>query len=156
MGLSATVTASTVAAPRIEVVKARDKSKMACRASSLGSCRGRLHGRAARRTGPLRHRGPREAVRREAAAALTVRRQLPPTCPRWTRCPPTSPPADPSTARRGGKAGAELSGAVLQVANPQEPKWDSNAIRSRRRTDRYFRGKSPTEAGRIGAGEQCV
>jgi hypothetical protein len=23
-----------------------------------------------------------------------LRRRLPPTCPRWTRCPPTSPPAD--------------------------------------------------------------
>jgi hypothetical protein len=34
-------------------------------------------------------------------------RRLRLTCPRWTRCPPTSPPADPSTARRGGKAGAD-------------------------------------------------
>jgi hypothetical protein len=35
----------------------------------------------------------------------------------------------------------------------EAPKWDANGIASCCRTDRYFRGKSPTEAGRIGADE---
>jgi hypothetical protein len=47
-------------------------------------------------------------------------------------------PADPAHGPAWGKAGAELSGAVVQVANPPEPKWDSNG--SRRRTDRYSHG----------------
>jgi hypothetical protein len=79
--------------------------------------------------GPLRCRRPREAVSRRHD-----RRRLSPTCPRWTRCPPTSPPADlcppsPSMAPAWGRADAELSGAVPRVANPPEPKWDSNGYR---------------------------
>jgi hypothetical protein len=38
-------------------------------------------------------------------------------------------PAEPERGPAWGKAGAELSGAVPQVANPPEPKWDSNGYR---------------------------
>jgi hypothetical protein len=51
-------------------------------------------------------------------------------------------PTEPEHGPAWGKAGAELSGAALQVANPPEPKCTATAIGSRRRTGRYFRGKS--------------
>jgi hypothetical protein len=57
----------------------------------------------------------------------------------------------PADAARQGKASAELSGAELQVANPPEPKWDSNRLA--RRTDRYSHGGIRFRAALTGAGE---
>jgi hypothetical protein len=73
----------------------------------------------------------------------------------WTRCPPTSGPvpAEPEHGPAWEKADAELSGAVLQVANPPEPKWDSNGYRISPPHHRYFRGRCSNIVGRIGAGE---
>jgi hypothetical protein len=51
------------------------------------------------------------------------------------------------------KADAKLSGAVLQVANPPEPKWDSNGCRISPLHRSVFPRQTPIGAGRIGADE---
>jgi hypothetical protein len=75
---------------------------------------------------------------------MTVRRRLLPTCPRWTRCPPTNPlaglcPPSQSTVRRGGRlvpscraqraSGESAAGEMGQ----QRPLHDSDAKKVRRR-----------------------
>jgi hypothetical protein len=123
--------ASTVADPRIEVAKARDKSKMACRVLSLivlGTATAELLGELARCDaadlvklfGSPSRRHDRTSP---AAADVSTVDTLP------ADQPTSGPvPAEPEHGSAWGKAGAELSGAVLQVPNPPEPRWDSTDL----------------------------
>jgi hypothetical protein len=91
----------------------------------LSRHQGDRRGRAARQPAARLFRGFRRHDRTSPAAADVSMVDTRPAGQPASGPVPTEPEHGPAW----GKAGAEMSGAVLQVANPPEPKWDSNGYR---------------------------